>query len=116
MPNQSAAPNVYSFMSPPPAASDPVPVMRREITMLRFELEQMRAMEDEARKTNQLLIAYIDYILENQYQWQREAERLSSLMKKRYNKSHWSLFSWRKLETGLRVLATGAAPFCQILI
>ena len=32
--------------------------------MLRFELEQMRAMEDEARKTNQLLIEYIDYILQ----------------------------------------------------
>jgi hypothetical protein len=67
--------------------------MRREIVMLRAELEQMRAMKDETRKTNQLLYAYIDYILENQYQWQREAERLSSLMKKR---PHWSLFSWRK--------------------
>ena len=51
--------------------------------MLRAELEEMRAIADEARKTNRILYAYIDEILENQYQWQREAERLSSLLKKR---------------------------------
>jgi hypothetical protein len=50
--------------------------MRREIVMLRAELEEMRATTHEVRKTNQLLHAYIDYILKNQYQWQREAERL----------------------------------------
>ncbi len=64
--------------------------------MLRSELDEMRAMADEARKTNQLLYAYIDYILENQYQWQREAERLSSLLKKSFHKPNWSLFSKRK--------------------
>jgi hypothetical protein len=56
--------------------------MRREIVILRAELEEMRAIADEARKTNRVLYAYIDDILENQYQWQREAERLSSLLKK----------------------------------
>jgi hypothetical protein len=56
--------------------------MRREIVMLRAELEEMRAIAEEARKTNRALYAYIDDILENQYQWQREAERLSSLLKR----------------------------------
>jgi len=67
--------------------------MRREIVMLRAELEEMRAIADEARKTNRILYAYIDEILENQYQWQREAERLSSLLKKGFNNPNWSLFS-----------------------
>ena len=43
--------------------------MRREIVMLRADLEEMRAIADEARKTNRILYAYIDEILENQYQW-----------------------------------------------
>jgi hypothetical protein len=64
--------------------------------MLRAELEEMLAIADEARKTNRLLYAYIDHILENQYQWQREAERLSSLLKRGFNNPHWSLFSWGK--------------------
>jgi hypothetical protein len=70
-------------------------VMRREIATLRAELEEMRAVANEARKTNQLLYAYIDYILENQYQWEREAKRLSSLLKKRPQNPPWSLLSWR---------------------
>jgi hypothetical protein len=52
----------------------------------------MRAIADEARKTNRVLYAYIDDILENQYQWQREAERLSSLLKKKFNNPHRFLF------------------------
>ncbi len=68
--------------------------------MLRAELDEMRAMADEARKTNQLLHAYIEYILKNQYQWQREAERLSSLMKQRFHKPDWSLFSRRARPNG----------------
>jgi FtsZ-binding cell division protein ZapB len=85
MPNQSAAANVHPFMRifpapQPPDASDPVPAMRREITLLRIELEQLRAMEDEARKTMEFLFAHVDRIMESRDQWQREAEHLRALM------------------------------------
>jgi hypothetical protein len=94
MSNRAAAVNVHpSGLSGRPSHD---PVMRREIVMLRAELEEMRAIAEEARKTNRALYAYIDDILENQYQWQREAERLSSLLKKGFNNPHWSLFSWDK--------------------
>ena len=51
MPNQSTAVNVHSFTRIAPApqlpeASDPVPTMRRELKLLRIELERLRAMED----------------------------------------------------------------------
>lgn len=100
MPNQSAAANVHSIMrilpAPQPSdASDPVPAMRREISLLRIELEQLRAMESEARKTNEFLVAHFDRIVDNQDQWQREAERLSALCSVReetLNKPRWSLF------------------------
>ena len=58
--------------------------------MLRAELEEMRAIADGARKTNRVLYAYIDDILENQYQYQGQRE---SLLKKGFNNPHWSLFS-----------------------
>jgi hypothetical protein len=111
MPNQSAAVNVHPFMrifpAPKPSdASDPVPAMRREITLLRIELEQLRAMENEARKTKEFLFAHIDRIMDCRDQWQREAERLSALMaqvpcsahEETLNKPHWSLFWWRKIK------------------
>jgi hypothetical protein len=94
MSNRAAAVNLHP--SGLPGRPSHEPVMRREIVMLRAELEEMRAIADEARKTNRLLYAYIDHILENQYQWQREAERLSSLLKRGFNNPHWSLFSWGK--------------------
>ena len=78
MPNQSTAINVHPF---PPSealdASDPIPVMRRELALLRVEL---RAREDEARRREELLFAHIDRITENRDKWQREAERLSALV------------------------------------
>ncbi len=81
MSNRAAVVNVDPSGLPDRPSHDPV--MRREIATLRAELEEMRAVANEARKTNQLLYAYIDYILENQYQWEREAKRLSALLKKR---------------------------------
>jgi hypothetical protein len=92
MSNRAAVANVHPSVLPGRPSHDPV--MRREIVMLRAELEEMRATTHEVRKTNQLLHAYIDYILENQYQWQREAERLSSLLKRGSRNPHWSPFSW----------------------
>jgi hypothetical protein len=85
MANRSAAANVQPlvriFPAPqPPDASDPVPAMRREITLLRIELEQLRASESEARSTKEFLFAHIDRIMDSRDQWQREAERLSAMM------------------------------------
>ena len=78
MPNQSTAVNVHFFRRITPApqlpdASDPVPTMRRELKLLRIELERLRAME-------KFHCAVIDRIMDSRDQWQREAERLSALM------------------------------------
>jgi hypothetical protein len=89
--------------------------MRREIVILRAELEEMRVIADEARKTNRVLYAYMDDILENQYQWQREAERLSSLLKKKFNNRHRFLFSWGKharQNDGLSQPSLALTPSC----
>ena len=47
--------------APPQDRIDPVPAMRRELSFLRIELERLRALENEARKTNELLVGYIDH-------------------------------------------------------
>ena len=52
MPNPSTAINVHSFTRITPAAqlpdgSDPVAIMRRELKLLRIELERLRAMQSE---------------------------------------------------------------------
>jgi hypothetical protein len=65
---------------PPPDSSDPVPAMRRELALLRIEIEQMRAREEEARKTEEFLFAHLDRLIDSRDRWQREAERLSALM------------------------------------
>jgi hypothetical protein len=85
MPSQSAATHVLPLVRvvptpPPPDSSDPVPAMRRELALLRIELEQLRAREDEARKTEQFLFAHLDRVIDSRDRWQREAERLSALM------------------------------------
>ena len=106
MSNQPAA-NIHPLIRAPhrlPPESDPISGMRREITLLRFEVSQLRAMEDDARKTNQRLCAYIDCILENQYQWQREAERLRSFMKIISNKPRWSPFWWLNAVRNINLL------------
>ena len=78
MQNQCTAVTVHSFTRITPApqlpdASDPVPTMRRELKLLRIELERLRAME-------KFHFAVIDRIMDSRDQWQREAERLSALM------------------------------------
>jgi len=78
MPNQSTAANVYPLtrfvpVSQLPAESDPIPAMRREMKLLRIELERLRAMQ-------KFSLAHIDCIMNDRDQWQREAERLSDLM------------------------------------
>jgi hypothetical protein len=55
MSNQSAAANVHLMVRKLPApetadASDPVPNMRRQITLLNIEVEHLRAKADEARQ------------------------------------------------------------------
>ena len=112
MSNQSAATNVHSFVRKiPPAqtedASDPVPVMRRQITLLNIEVEQLRAKEDEARKVKDFLVEYVEWVeqlRENRDEWQREAERRSAVMEQ---VPHWALLwargrlnvskAWRQL-------------------
>ena len=66
--------------TPPPDSSDPVPAMRRELALLRIELEQLRAREDEARKTEEFLFAHLDRVIDSRDRWQREAQRLSALI------------------------------------
>ena len=112
MSNQSTATNVHSFVRKiPPAqteeASDPVPVMRRQITLLNIEVEQLRAKEDEARKVKDFLVEYVEWVeqlRENRDEWQREAERRSAVMEQ---VPHWALLwargrlnvskAWRQL-------------------
>jgi hypothetical protein len=84
MPNQCAATNLNPIIrllpeAPPQDRIDPVPAMRREPSLLRIELERLRALENEARKTNELLVGYIDRLIDSQDEWRREAERLGAL-------------------------------------
>jgi FtsZ-binding cell division protein ZapB len=114
MSNQSAVANVHPLVrtssAPDPDASDPVPIMRREINLLRIEIEQLRGKEDEARKIKQFLLAYVErveHLRADRDEWQQEAERLSSLITQ---VPRWWIFwarnwldvweTWRKL-TGL---------------
>jgi len=100
MSNQSAATNVHSFVRkiPPPEtenAFDPVPVMRRQITLLNIEVERLRAKEDEAREIKELLFSYVDRVEElrdNRDKWQQEAERLSAVIRQL---PRWVLLSVR---------------------
>ena len=112
MSNQSAAVNVHSLVRkiPPPETedgSDPVPVMRRQITLLNIEVEQLRANEDEARKIKEFLVEYgewVEQLRENRDEWQREAERRSAVVGQ---VPHWALLwargrlnvskAWRQL-------------------
>ena len=112
MSNQSAAVNVHSLVRkiPPPETedgSDPVPVMRRQITLLNIEVEHLRANEDEARKIKEFLVEYgewVEQLRENRDEWQREAERRSAVIGQ---VPHWALLwargrlnvskAWRQL-------------------
>ena len=124
MSNQLAAANVHSFVRkiPPPEtadASDPVPIMRRQITLLNLEVKHLRAKEDEARDIKEILIAYVERVeqlRENRDEWQREAGRLSAVMAQ---VPRWVLLwarcclnaskAWRQL-TDLRVDTASKGP------
>jgi FtsZ-binding cell division protein ZapB len=107
MPNQSAPANTDHFAIPFPSAPaweapDPLPVMRRELKLLliemnvlRVEVEQLRAMDREARNTEEFLSASVNRIMESRDHWRREAERLRALIAE---VPPWSLFWWRCLE------------------
>ena len=65
--------------------------MRREITLLRIEMEQLRGKEDETRKIKEFLRAYVEQVEDlraNRDQWQREAERLSALIRANQQSAH----------------------------
>jgi hypothetical protein len=104
MPNQPSAANARHLVTPFPGpqpweAPDPLPVMRRELKLLliemnvlRVEVEQLRAMEREARNTEEFLSASVNRIMDSRDQWRREAERLRGLITQ---VPPWSLFWWR---------------------
>src|SRR5262249_8888751 len=103
MPNQSVCSNDYPFVATFSAsqrwdAPDPLPVMRRgmklllfEIGQLRTEVEKLRAKEEEAQKVKEFLYRGI----ESREQWQREEPRLRGLMAK---VPTWLLFGGRCLD------------------
>ena len=102
--HQSTA-NVHPFLSTLPAAPweapDPLPVMRREmklllieLNLLRTEVQQLRAANQEADETRDSLTASVTRIMASRDHWQREAERLSALMAQ---VPPWSLLWWRCL-------------------
>jgi FtsZ-binding cell division protein ZapB len=104
MANQLSAANAQHPVTPFPGprpweAPDPLPVMRRElklllieINILRVEVGQLRAMEQEARNTEEFLSASVNRITESRDEWRREAERLRALI---MQVPPWSLFWWR---------------------
>jgi hypothetical protein len=63
-----------------------------ETSMLRDEVERLRATELEAR----YLSESVDEIMESRDQWRREAERLRTLITQ---VTPWSLLWWRCLDT-----------------
>jgi FtsZ-binding cell division protein ZapB len=87
MSNQSAVASVHPLVrassAPDPDAPDPVPIMRREMNLLRIEMEQLRGKEDEARKIKEFLLAYVErveHLRAERDEWQQEAERLRALI------------------------------------
>src|SRR5215813_1022657 len=103
MPNQSAVANACHLASPFPGpqpweAPDPLPVMRRELKLLliemnvlRVEVEQLRAMEREARNAEEFLSASVNRLMESRDHWRQEAERLNALITQVPQVPPWSL-------------------------
>ena len=111
MSSQPGAANMPHLTTPFPGsqpwdAADPLPVMRRELklllierNLLRREVEQLRAMEQEARSAEEFLSASVNGIMESRDQWRREAEQLRGLITQG---PPWSLF-WRACLDALKV-------------
>ena len=107
---QTAAANVHPFHCMMPSAnpadtSDPLPVLRREMKLLlieqellRIELEQRRANEDEVREAKECILAYVERVeqlcvMEAEARkamefWQREAQRMAQ------ERPRWSRWGW----------------------
>jgi hypothetical protein len=91
------------FPTPQPwEAPDPLPVMRRELKLLlielnvlRVEVEQLRAMRDEAHDREAVLSASVERLTESRDQWRGEAERLCAVIDQ---VPPWSLFWWRLVD------------------
>jgi hypothetical protein len=62
-----------------------------EMNVLRVEVEQLRAMEREARNTEEFLSASVTRLMESRDHWRREAERLQAFLAQ---VPPWSLFWW----------------------
>ena len=69
-----------------------------EMNVLRVEVEQLRAIEREARKTEEFLSASVNRLMESRDHWRREAERLRPLIEQ---VPPWSLF-WRSCVDAFR--------------
>ena len=65
-----------------------------ELILLRTEVQQLRAANQEADETRESLTASVSRIMASRDHWQREAERLSGLMAQ---VPPWSLLWWRCL-------------------
>lgn len=100
MPTQAATTDVQSIMRILPApqtpgSPDPVPAMRREISLLRIELDRVRRSENEANKANEFLVAQFDRIMDSRDRWRREAERVGALYEDMLQQWRGPLFWWR---------------------
>jgi hypothetical protein len=87
--NQSTA-DAHPFVHVLPAG--PRDALLIELNLLRVEVEQLRAMDEEARKTKDFLSRSVDRVMESRDRWKREAEYLSALIAQ---VPPWSLFWWR---------------------
>ena len=91
------------FPTPQPwEAPDPLPVMRRELKLLlielnalRVEVEQLRAIREDARDKEAFLSASVEQLTDSRDQWRREAERLGALIEQ---VPPWSPFWWRLVD------------------
>ena len=107
MPNQTPAVKVRPFHCMMPSANpadgpDPLSALRREMKLLlveqelmRIELNQRRAAEDELREANEVILAYVERVqqlsvmeAEAREFWQREAERMAQ-ERPRYSRWGW---------------------------
>jgi hypothetical protein len=100
-------------------AADPLPVMRREmklllieLNVLRFEVEQLRAMKQDAQNMEERHRASIDRLTHSRDQWQLEAEHLRTLVDPAPEPTGWlcRIFSHPSTRLALS-LALGLSAF-----
>jgi hypothetical protein len=117
MPNHTAAPNVHRFHPRTPGvdSNDALLVLRREMSLLiiernllRIEVKERRAREDELRQAREFLLGYVEWVeqlsvMEAEARkatefWQGEAQRLSAMAQNRPHRSRW----WSRYLPALR--------------